>query len=126
MLMKTISVESQQDCLEIEFVLSWEDREKAEANVMEYIHELKKLVSRNSDVVESTRRQFWRYSSWWEKPLHPDSEDRLDTRGLAESVVAHHGETLLMATSKRSVVLSFDWDMDGMTLQSNDFDRTYV
>ena len=28
--MKTISVESQQDSLEIEFVLSWEDREKAE------------------------------------------------------------------------------------------------
>ena len=45
---------------------------------------------------------------------------------LAESVVAHQGETLLMATSKRSVVLSFDWDMDGMTLQSKDFDRAYV
>lgn len=44
---------------------------------------------------------------------------------LAESVVAHEGETLLMATSKRSVVLSFDWDMDGMKLLSPEFSRTY-
>ena len=42
---------------------------------------------------------------------------------LAESVVAHGGERLLVATSKRSVVLSFDWDMDQMKLLSPGFSR---
>ena len=44
---------------------------------------------------------------------------------LAESVVAHGGETLLLATSKRSVVLSFDWDMVNMKLLSSEFSKTY-
>ena len=44
---------------------------------------------------------------------------------LAESVVAHEGATLLAASSKRSVVLSFDWDMDKMRLLSPAFSRTY-
>ena len=44
---------------------------------------------------------------------------------LAESVVAHSGETLLLATSKRSVVLSFDWDMVNMKLLSPEFTKTY-
>ena len=45
---------------------------------------------------------------------------------LAESVVAHGGETLLVATSKRSVVLSFDWDMDDMKLLSPEFSEAYI
>lgn len=53
-----------------------------------------------------------------------DGED-LDY-GLAESVVAHGGRRLLSAVSDRSVVLSFDWDMDAMELLSQDFDRAYV
>ena len=44
----------------------------------------------------------------------------------AESVVAQHGRRLLEATSDRSVVLTFDWDMDTMTLQSEDFERKYL
>ena len=44
----------------------------------------------------------------------------------AESVVAQHGRRLLEATSDRSVVLTFDWDMETMTLQSEDFQRTYL
>ena len=44
---------------------------------------------------------------------------------LAESVVAHEGERLLEATSERSVVLSFDWDMDNMRLLSPEFSRAY-
>ena len=44
----------------------------------------------------------------------------------AESVVAQHGRRLLEATSDRSVVLTFDWDMDTMTLLSSEFQRTYL
>ena len=44
----------------------------------------------------------------------------------AESVVAKDGRRLLTAISDRSVVLSFDWDMESMTLLSKDFDRAYV
>ena len=44
----------------------------------------------------------------------------------AESVVAQGGRRLLEATSEQSVVLTFDWDMDSMTLQSEDFHRTYL
>ncbi len=44
---------------------------------------------------------------------------------LAESVVVHGGEKLLVATSERSVVLSFDWDMDAMELLSPEFSRSY-
>ena len=51
--------------------------------------------------------------------------DELDYRE-AESVVAQHGRRLLEATSDRSVVLTFDWDMDTMTLLSEDFQRTYL
>ncbi len=51
--------------------------------------------------------------------------EELDYRE-AESVVAHHGRRLLEATSEGSVVLTFDWDMETMTLQSQDFDRTYL
>ena len=52
-------------------------------------------------------------------------ERELDYR-MAESVVAQDGRRLLTATSDRSVVLSFDWDMQSMTLLSKDFDRSYV
>lgn len=52
-------------------------------------------------------------------------ERELDYR-TAESVVAKDGRRLLTATSDRSVVLSFDWDMETMTLLSKDFDRAYV
>ncbi len=44
----------------------------------------------------------------------------------AESVVAQHGRRLLEASSERSVVLTFDWDMDTMTLLSDDFQRIYL
>ena len=44
----------------------------------------------------------------------------------AESVVAQNGKRILEARSDRSVVLTFDWDMDAMTLQSEDFERTYL
>ena len=52
-------------------------------------------------------------------------ERELDYR-TAESVVAQDGRRLLTATSDRSVVLSFDWDMESMTLLSKDFGRAYV
>ena len=45
---------------------------------------------------------------------------------LAESVVAQNGIRLLQATSDRSVVLSFDWDVENMSMISSDFDRTYL
>ena len=54
-----------------------------------------------------------------------EEADDLDYR-LAESVVAHHGRRLLTGTSDRSVVLSFDWDLDAMALLSSEFHRTYL
>ena len=54
--------------------------------------------------------------------VEPDELDYL----RAESVVAQHGRRLLEATSDRSVVLTFDWDMDSMTLLSENFERTYL
>ena len=53
-----------------------------------------------------------------------EGED-LDYR-LAESVVAQDGRRLLAGACDRSVVFSFDWDMDAMALLSQDFSRTYV
>ena len=44
----------------------------------------------------------------------------------AESVVAKDGQRLLEATSERSVVLTFDWDLDEMTTLSQDFSRVYL
>ena len=52
-------------------------------------------------------------------------EGELDYR-RAESVVAQHGRRLLEATSDRSVILTFDWDMETMTLLSEEFERTYL
>ena len=52
-------------------------------------------------------------------------DGELDYR-KAESVVAQDGRRLLEATSERSAVLSFDWDMDTMTLLSDDFQRDYL
>ena len=52
-------------------------------------------------------------------------EGELDYRH-AESVVAQDGRRVLEATSDRSVILSFDWDMDNMSLMSEDFQRTYL
>ncbi len=52
-------------------------------------------------------------------------EDDLDY-AEAESVVAQDGRRLLSANCERSVVLSFDWDMEAMTLLSQSFQRTYV
>ena len=54
-----------------------------------------------------------------------EEPEELDYR-MAESVVAKNGKRLLSATSDRSVVLSFDWDMDAMELLSQDFERTYL
>ncbi len=51
--------------------------------------------------------------------------DELDYR-QAESVVARDGKRLLEATSDRSVVLTFDWDLDEMTAISGDFERVYL
>jgi N-carbamoylputrescine amidase len=42
----------------------------------------------------------------------------------AESVVAQHGKRLLGATSPTSVALTFDWDLETMSLVSEDFLRT--
>ena len=44
----------------------------------------------------------------------------------AESVIAQRGSRLLTGTCDRSVVLSFDWDMDSMALLSEEFHRTYL
>ncbi|MBM3942183.1 MAG: carbon-nitrogen hydrolase family protein [SAR202 cluster bacterium] len=44
----------------------------------------------------------------------------------AESVVAQHGRRLLSGCSDRSVVLTFDWDLEGMRLLSGEFQRTYL
>ena len=52
-------------------------------------------------------------------------EEDLDYR-RAESVVAKDGKRLLAATSDRSVVLSFDWDLDAMIALSSDFTRSYL
>ncbi len=52
-------------------------------------------------------------------------DEELDYRE-AESVVAKDGRRLLEATSDRSVILSFDWDLDQMTCLSADFDRIYL
>lgn len=52
-------------------------------------------------------------------------DEELDYRE-AESVVAKDGRRLLEATSDRSVILSFDWDLDQMTCLSEDFDRIYL
>ena len=51
--------------------------------------------------------------------------DDLDFR-CAESIVARDGKRLLSAKSDRSVVLTFDWDLDTMTALSQDFTRTYL
>ena len=51
--------------------------------------------------------------------------DDLDYR-QAESLVAQNGRRLLTSSCDRSVVLSFDWDMDAMTLLSQEFSQTYV
>lgn len=51
--------------------------------------------------------------------------EELDYRN-AESVVAKNGKRLLATTSDRSVVLSFDWDLDAMDALSLDFDRAYL
>ena len=52
-------------------------------------------------------------------------EGELDYR-KAESVVAQGGRRLLEATCEESVVLTFDWDMDAMSLISEDFQRTLL
>ena len=51
-------------------------------------------------------------------------EEELDYR-TAESVVAQGGERLIEAYSEGSVVLSFEWDIETMSLLSKDFNRTY-
>ena len=50
-------------------------------------------------------------------------DEELDYR-RAESVVAKDGKRLLEATSDKSVILTFDWDLDNMTCLSDDFSRT--
>ena len=52
-------------------------------------------------------------------------QEDLDFRH-ADSVVAQNGQRLLWAQSDVSVVLSFDWDLDEMTLISADFQRAYL
>lgn len=44
----------------------------------------------------------------------------------AESIVAKDGQRLLQATADRSVILTFDWDLDGMTALSPNFARDYL
>jgi predicted amidohydrolase len=52
-------------------------------------------------------------------------KDELDY-SRAESVVAQEGERLMSAWSENSVVLSFNWDLENMTLLSEDFQRAYL
>jgi predicted amidohydrolase len=52
-------------------------------------------------------------------------DEELDYR-KAESVVAKDGRRLLEATSDRSVILIFDWDLEEMTSLSGDFERIYL
>ena len=52
-------------------------------------------------------------------------QDELDYR-LAASVVAQNGKRLLAATSDRSVLFSFDWNMDSMKLLSADYHKVYL
>ena len=51
-------------------------------------------------------------------------DEELDYR-RAESVVAKDGKRLLDGISERSVILSFDWDLDSMTSLSSEFVRVY-
>lgn len=51
--------------------------------------------------------------------------EELDYR-RAESIVAKDGQRLLQATADRSTILTFDWDLDGMTALSEDFARDYL
>ena len=51
--------------------------------------------------------------------------EELDYR-QAESIVAKDGQRLLQATADRSTILTFDWDLDGMTPLSDDFARDYL
>lgn len=44
----------------------------------------------------------------------------------AESIVAKDGQRLLQATAGCSVILTFDWDLDGMTALTTDFARDYL
>ena len=44
----------------------------------------------------------------------------------AESVVAQDGKRLMSAWSEDTVVLSFDWDLENMTLLSEDYQRSYL
>ena len=52
-------------------------------------------------------------------------DEELDYRE-AESVVAKDGRRLLEATCDRSVILSFDWDLEQMTSLSGDFECIYL
>jgi len=54
-----------------------------------------------------------------------NEEGELDY-SLAESVVTMNGKRILEATSKSSVVLSFNWDVENMTMISEDFERVYL
>jgi len=51
-------------------------------------------------------------------------DEELDYR-RAESVVAKNGERLLDGISDRSVILTFDWDIETMTSLSDEFIRYY-
>lgn len=44
----------------------------------------------------------------------------------AESIVAKDGQRLLQATADRSVILSFDWDLERRTAGAADFTRDYL
>jgi N-carbamoylputrescine amidase len=54
--------------------------------------------------------------------VEPDEMDYT----TAESVVAQGGQRLLSGCSGRSVVLTFDWDLEEMRLLSGEFQRTYL
>ena len=54
-----------------------------------------------------------------------NEEGELDY-SLAESVVTMNGKRILEATSKSSVVLSFNWDVENMTMISEDFERVHL
>jgi N-carbamoylputrescine amidase len=85
--------------------------------------------------------------SWGPGPCAPDGEweqrtldtglpimvcnrSGMEAAGLdfrqAESIVAQRGRRLLSGPCDRSVVMSFDWDMEAMILLSKDFRRAYL
>ena len=53
-------------------------------------------------------------------------EDETVTFWEAESLIIKNGKRLLSHKSKKSAILTFDWDLEKMDLISSDFDVEYI